>query len=559
MIVKRVAAVVVAWCLIGWVTFSPAHADTRYGVASAHPLATQAGEAVLARGGNAFDAAVAVAAALAVVEPFSSGLGGGGFFLLHRASDGHDVVVDARETAPAAASKDMYLDAKGEPDARASLDGARAAGIPGLVAGLDHLASRYGTRPVAELLAPAIRFADEGFAVDGRYVGAAGWREKVMQADARTASVFLQDGKVPDKGFVVRQAGLARTLRAIAAHGRDGFYTGEVAREMARSVRAAGGLWTEADLAGYRVIERIPHRFTYRGATIITAPLPSSGGLTLDQTLGILEQFDLASFSETDRVHLVVEALRRAFQDRARHLGDADFVDVPAGRLASPGYARQRAAGIDPQKATSSAALDAAPEWREGGHTTHFSVVDADGNRVAATLSINAPFGAGLLAGESGVLLNNEMNDFAIAPNAGNLYGLTGFHANAIAAGKRPLSSMSPTFVEDSRGVLVFGTPGGSRIITMVLIGLLEHLHGPGLDLARVVGVPRYHHQYLPDRIEVEPGQFPEAWVAALKEKGHTVQEGRRRWGNMQAVFVHRETGTVVVEGDPRGKAGVLF
>lgn len=542
-----------------WSVAMAGHAQTRFGVASAHPLATQAGEDVLAAGGNAFDAAVAVAATLGVVEPFSSGFGGGGFFLLHRAADGHEVVVDARETAPGAASRDMYKDAEGKVDARASLDGAKAGGIPGLAAGLDHIASRYGTRPLADLLAPAIRHAEAGYEVDGRYVSAAGWREKALQADPASAAIFLQDGKVPAKGFVVRQPDLARTLRAVAARGRAGFYEGAVAAEMVRAVRAGGGIWSEQDLAGYRVVERAPYRFTYRGAVITTAPLPSSGGLTLDQTLGILEQFDLAAMSETDRVHLVVEALRRAYQDRARYLGDADFVDVPQGRLGSPGYQRLRAAGIAVDKATPSAELDAAPAWQDGQHTTHFSVVDAQGNRVAATLSINAPFGAAWTAGSSGVLLNNEMNDFAISADTPNLYGLTGFHANAIAPGKRPLSSMSPTFVEDARGVLVFGTPGGSRIITMVLLGLLEHLRSPDVDVARVVGAPRFHHQYLPDRVEVEPGAFPPAWLSALAAKGHTVQEGKRRWGNMQAVFVHRATGTVVVEGDPRGKAGVLF
>lgn len=551
---RALTALCLLWCLA-----CAAHAETRFGVASAHPLATRAGEAVLASGGNAFDAAVAVAAALGVVEPFSSGFGGGGFFLLHRAADGHEVVVDARETAPGAASRDMYLGPTGQPEPRASLDGAKAAGIPGLAAGLDHLAGRYGTRPLAELLAPAIRHAEAGFEVDSRYVSAAGWREQAMRADPVAAAIFLQDGRVPQKGHVVKQPDLAATLRALAERGRAGFYEGPVADALVEAVRAGGGLWSAADLAGYRVVERRPHRITYRGATITTAPLPSSGGLTLAQTLGILAQFDLSGLGETDRAHLVVEALRRAYHDRARHLGDADFVEVPAERLGSAAYHRARAAGISPARATPSTALDAAPETREGQHTTHFSVVDAEGNRVAATLSINAPFGAGWVAGTTGVLLNNEMNDFAIAADAPNLYGLTGFHANAIAPGKRPLSSMSPTFVEDARGVLVFGTPGGSRIITMVLLGLLEHLDSAEVDIARVVAAPRYHHQYLPDRIEVEPGQFSEAWVAALTAKGHTVQEGRRRWGNMQAVFVHRATGTVVVEGDPRGKAGVLF
>lgn len=531
----------------------------RDGIASAHPLATAAGEAVLARGGNAFDAAVAVAATLAVVEPFASGIGGGGFFLLHRAADGHEVFVDARETAPGAASAEMYLDAAGEPQPRASLDGGKAAGIPGLPAALVHLASRYGTRPLGELLAPAIRHAEAGFEVDGRYLAAAGWRRAALAADPEAARIFLDAGEIPRRGFVVRQPGLAATLRALAENGNAGFYRGAVAEELVRGVRAAGGVWTLEDLAGYRLVEREPFRLEYHGAHITTAPLPSSGGLVLAQALQILACFDLERFTETDRAHLVVEALRRAYQDRARYLGDSDFVTVPVARLASADYARARAASIDPQRATASADLDSAPVAPEGENTTHFSIVDAQGNRVAATLSINAPFGAAVVAGRTGVLLNNEMNDFAIAPGVANLYGLTGRSANLIAPGKRPLSSMSPTFVEDPRGVLVLGTPGGSRIISMVLLALLEHLHTATVDLERVVGAPRYHHQFLPDRIQLEPGAFADGWKRALEVKGHAVEEGARRWGNMQAVFRERMSGDVTAAGDPRGKAGVLF
>jgi gamma-glutamyltranspeptidase/glutathione hydrolase len=537
-----------------------AHAGgARYGVASAHPLATEAGEAVLANGGNAFDAAVAVASTLAVVEPYASGFGGGGFFLLHRARDGHDVVVDARETAPLAATRDMYLDRDGKPDARASLDGARAAAVPGLPAGLAHLQREFGSMPLAELLAPAIRHAETGYAADGRYVSAAGWREAVLKNDPVAAKTFLDDGKVPAKGFVIRQPGLAATLRAFAERGADGFYRGPVAEALVAAVRAGGGIWTLDDLAGYRIAERAPARIEYLGARITTAPLPSSGGLVLAQALQILQCFDLASLGATDRVHLVVEALRRAYHDRARFMGDADIVDVPSTLLASQAYAVGRAANIDAGRATPSAVLDTAAPVRQGEHTTHFSIVDADGNRVAATLSVNAPFGAGVVAGGTGVVLNNEMNDFAIAPSAGNLYGLTGFAANAIEPGKRPLSSMSPTFVEDTRGALVLGAPGGSRIISMVLIGILDFMSTAVPDPERIVGLPRYHHQYLPDRIEIEPGQFPPEWVSALAAKGHTVQEFRRRWGNMQAVFVDAVTGEVRAAGDPRGKTGVLF
>ncbi|MBI1394952.1 MAG: gamma-glutamyltransferase [Betaproteobacteria bacterium] len=536
-----------------------ADAAQRYAVASAHPLATRVGEEVLANGGNAFDAAIAVTAALAVVEPYSSGFGGGGFFLLHRASDGRDIVVDAREMAPIAATRDMYLDANGDPVPRASLDGAKAAGIPGVPAGLAYIAQHYGSRPLAQMVAPAIALAKDGFAVGARYQRAAHWREQVLRRDERTSATFLVNGDIPEAGHVVKQPDFAHTLEAFASEGADGFYRGPVAAEMVRAVRAGGGIWTAADLEGYHVVEREPYRFTYRGARIVTTPLPSSGGLTLAQALHIIECFDLSRLSETDRVHVIVEAMRRAYQDRARYLGDADFVSVPRERLGSREYAKERAASIDMAHATPSASLDPAPAVHEGTNTTHFSIIDAQGNRVAATLSINAPFGSGLVAGASGVLLNNEMDDFAIAPHRPNLYGLTGAFANSIAPRKRPLSSMSPTFVEDSRGVLVFGTPGGSRIISMVLLGILDYVGSPKVDIEHVVAAPRYHHQYLPDHIEYELGTFSEAWADALRAKGHVVQEGRRRWGNMQAVFVDAVTGDVTAASDPRGKAGHLF
>ncbi len=535
-----------------------AEAGQRHAVASAHPLATRAGEEVLAAGGNAFDAAVAVASTLAVVEPFASGFGGGGFFLLHRASDGRDIVVDAREKAPLAATRDMYLDAQGKVDTRASLDGARAAAIPGLAAGLVHLQSRYGSRPLPDLLASAQRHAEEGYAADARFVAAAGWRESALEADALAGGAFLDGGKVPAVGFLVRQPALGSTIRAIAASGRDGFYRGPVAEAMVAAVAAAGGIWTLDDLANYEIVEREPQRIEYGAARIVTAPLPSSGGLVMTQVFHILACFDLRSLSAADRVHLVVEAMRRGYHDRSRHLGDADFVTIPEA-LSRRDYAVARAASIDLARATPSADLEAAAPVRQGDNTTHFSVVDAQGNRVAATLSVNGPFGSAFVAGSSGVLLNNEMNDFSVAATGGNLYGLTGFSGNIIEPGKRPLSSMSPTFLEDSRGVLVLGTPGGSRIISMVIIGILEHLASPAVDPESVVAAPRYHHQYLPDRIEFEPGQFGPEWVKALEGKGHVVIEGRRRWGNMQAVFVDAVTGEATPASDPRGRAGVLF
>ncbi|MGH8731527.1 MAG: gamma-glutamyltransferase, partial [Burkholderiales bacterium] len=314
------------------------------GIASAHALATRAGCDILKSGGNAFDAAVTVAAALAVVEPFASGIGGGGFFLLHRGADAFEVFVDARETAPAKATREFFLDENGRPRQKASLEGPTAAGIPGMPAALDWVAGHYGRLPLARALQPAIRLAEQGFPADARYVWATGYREALLKADVNAARIFLDDGKAVGAGFAVKQPQLARTLRMLAGQGRQGFYRGDFARRLVEAVRAGGGLWELSDLESYRVVERPPVKFRYRGATITSAPLPSSGGLVLAQSLFILEPVALATFSETERVHYAVEALRRGYHDRARYMGDPDFVPVPVERLASREYARQRAA-----------------------------------------------------------------------------------------------------------------------------------------------------------------------------------------------------------------------
>ncbi len=550
-----------ALVVVLWAGFTQAPASAQEcGIASAHALATRAGCDMLKSGGNAFDAAVAVAAALAVVEPYASGIGGGGFFLLHRGADAFEVFVDARETAPAKATREFFLDENGQPRQKASLEGPTAAGIPGIPAALDWVAGQYGRLPLARALQPAIRLAEQGFAADARYVWATGYREALLKADLNAMRIFLDDGKAVGAGFVVKQPQLARTLRMLAGQGRQGFYRGAFAHRLMEAVRAGGGLWELSDLESYRVVERPPVKFSYRGATITSAPLPSSGGMVLAQSLFILEPVALATLSDADRVHYTVEALRRGYHDRARYMGDPDFAAVPAERLASREYARQRAASIDPNRATPSAALaEIADAAEEGKNTTHFSVIDAEGNRVAATLSVNAPFGSGFVAGDTGVLLNNHMNDFSLAPSVPNIYRLVGNEANAVEAGKRPLSSMSPTFVEDERGVLVLGTPGGSRIISMVLEGILAFVDQPDFDLQRMVGAPRYHHQYLPDRIEIEPGAYSKQWIEALRTKGHKVEEGRRKWGNMQAVFLDKKTGRITSANDPRGQAGILF
>ena len=522
-------------------------------IASAHPLATAAGKTILDQGGNAFDAAVAVAATLAVVEPYSSGLGGGGFFLLHRARDGKQVMLDARERAPLRATTDMYSEAP-----QASLAGARAAAIPGLPAGLAHLAKRYGRLPLKQSLAPAIGLAQHGFAADARYRAVAQMRLTLLQTQPDAAMQFLHHQAVPGLDTLVVQANLANTLRALAQQGAPGFYSGAVAREMVTAVKAAKGIWQRADLARYRVVERAPIIFDYRGLHIVSAAPPSAGGLSLAQALHILEAYDFRTLSEVQRMHLVAEALRRAYHDRARYLGDPDFVRMPIRHLTSPGYAAFRAANIDPANATPSVHLDPAPEVKQGDHTTHFSIVDRQGNRVAATLSINTLFGSGFVAGKTGVLLNNEMDDFATTEGGTNAYGLAASRANRIAPGKRPLSSMSPTFVEDARGTLVLGAPGGSRIISMLLLAILSYQAQSPVDLQALVSAPRYHHQYLPDRLEVEPESFSSTVLDELQLFGHALKVVDRKWGNMQAVWISRANGQAFAASDPRGMGSGL-
>ncbi|HEX7045825.1 MAG TPA: gamma-glutamyltransferase [Burkholderiales bacterium] len=530
-------------------------------VATAHPLATSAALEILRAGGNAFDAAVAAAAALAVVEPFSSGIGGGGFFLLHQAATGREVMIDARERAPLAARADMYLDAGGRPIPRASLDGPLAAAIPGLPAALAHLAEHYGALPLARSLAPAIRLARDGFAVTPRYRRMAEWRREALVAWG-AGEIFLDGGRVPAEGHVVRQPDLARTLERLAAKGAAGFYRGETARRLVEGVRAAGGIWTLEDLAQYRVIEREPVRGRYRGARIVTAPPPSAGGVMLLEILGMLERYDLGELPFVERTHLVIEAMRRAYGDRALYLGDPDFIGTGgAARLLDPQRIARLAASIDRRRATPSAALSDLLEAgrARGEDTTHLSILDAAGNRVAATLSINLPFGAAFVPPGTGVVLNNEMDDFASGPGIANAYGLFGGAANAIAPGKRPLSSMTPTFVESSDAVAVLGTPGGSRITTMVLLAVLDFVHRRG-SVHEWVARPRYHHQYLPDEVQHEPDAFTPKEQAALERRGHRLRSIGREYGNMQALVWDRAADRVEAASDPRGegKAAVV-
>ena len=520
-------------------------------VASAHPLATQAGMEILASGGNAFDAAVAVSAALAVVEPYSSGLGGGGFWLLHRARDGYEVMVDGRERAPLDATRDMYLDADGDVIPGLSVDGALAAGIPGVPAALVHISRRYGRLPLQQNLASAIQLAREGFEVDGLYRRMAQFRLAALQDDMAAADIFLQDDEVPEAGHRIVQADLAATLESIARFGDNGFYHGTLARKLVQGVRAAGGIWSLQDLAQYRVVERQPVWGEYRGMRITSAAPPSSGGVALVTMLNMLSAYELDSLDTATRTHVVIESMRRAYRDRAEYLGDSDFVEVPVERLTGMAHARALGQSIELDRATPSSALTGKTIEPEGEDTTHFSIIDGDGNRVAATLSVNYPFGACVVPPGTGILLNDEMDDFSAKPGEPNVYGLVGAEANAIEPGKRPLSSMSPTFVESEQGVAIIGTPGGSRIITMVLLGILDLADGNGTD--SWVSLPRFHHQYLPDSVQFEPAAFDEALQQQLRERGHSLKPLDSSYGNMQAIYWDKQTGKVTPASDPRG------
>lgn len=521
-------------------------------IASAHPAATVAGLETLAAGGNAFDAAVAVSAALAVVEPYGSGLGGGGFFLLRQAEQGRTTYrfLDARERAPLAATAQMYQ-RNGQAVAELSLNGALAAAIPGLPAALVELAEHYGRLPLRDSLTPAIRLATDGVSIDSAYQQRATWRLAALRANPESARLFLSNGDVPEQYSLLRQPELAKSLELLARYGRSGFYDGAMAKRLVDGVRAAGGIWSLRDLAEYRVIERTPLRFKLDdGSELISAPPPSAGGVALAQSLGILQQLPWRKADKVQRSHLVVETLRRVYRDRGL-LGDPDFVHNPVAQLLAPSYLQTLARSIDPQHATPSASLAPAPAWQEGDHTTHFSILDGEGNAVAATLSVNLPFGAAFTVPGTGVVLNNEMDDFAAALNSSNAYGLTGSAANQIAAGKRPLSSMSPSFIDSPEAFAAFGTPGGSRIPSMVLLAMLEYFNGQ--PPAAWVAAPRYHHQYLPDVIEYEPNAFTAQELSQLKQRGHSLKNVERDYGNQQVILWNKQTNSVEAASDPRG------
>lgn len=525
---------------------------TQAAIASAHPLATQAGMDILAQGGNAFDAAVAVAASLGVVEPYSAGLGGGGFWLLYDASTSQYRFIDARETAPKAAHRDFYLNKHGQVNRDRAINGPSAAAIPGQAAAFVHLAEHYGQLPLSKTLAPAIAQANAGFAVTEIYRQWLSFRLPVMRRYAESAKIFLHNHDIPARGHIIRQPELAQTLQLLAQQGFAGFYQGELAQQMVTAVNAQGGQWTLADLADYRVIEREPLKRRYGEMEVISAPPPSAGGVAIFEMLNMLNHFQWQSLPKVQQTHLIAEIMRRAYLDRAQYLGDPDFIDIPLTELLSEQRAQAWIASIRMDEATASMELAGPAPVAEGFHTTHFSVLDQYGNQVSATLSINLPFGSAFTVAGTGVLLNNEMDDFSARPNEANAYGLVGSEANAIAPGKRPLSSMTPTIVNSPTTTAILGTPGGSRIISMVFLALLEHWqHKPVKDW---VARTRFHHQYLPDVIEYEPSAFNEDELQELAALGHILKNTGRKYGNMQAILWDKQAHTVSAASDPRGE-----
>ena len=531
------------------------HAEgfNKAGIATAHPLATKAGYEILEMGGNAFDAAVTVSAVLSVVEPYSSGLGGGGFFLLHNAEDGQSVFVDAREKAPSMADRDMYLDENGDVLRTASLNGPLASGIPGLPAALHHVANNHGSMPLYKLLEPAIRLARDGFPAYERLITALNVAKKSRTLSPKFKAVFMPNDQLPEVGQLIKQPELAKTLDIIASNGHDGFYSSFFTQKMIDEARKDGSIWLADDFKNYSVVEREPIKVNFLGAQLTTAPPPSSGGTTIATILNIISEFDFIEMDISTRTHLVVESMRRAYRDRAFFLGDPDFVDVPIKKLTSKEHASILAQSIDMNAATpihEDDQLDEKYAWNEGSHTTHFSILDMDGNRAAVTQTINTWFGSGYMLPSSGLILNNEMDDFSAKPFAPNRYGLVHGEQNSIQPNKRMLSSMTPTFIESEKGLAILGTPGGARIITMVLLSILDYFEGGTAET--MTATKRFHHQFLPDVIRYEKDAFTEETITILESKGHTLQE-ISSYGNMQVVTWEKDSGDVSSSSDPRG------
>jgi gamma-glutamyltranspeptidase/glutathione hydrolase len=534
-------------------------------VATEQHYATQAGVDVLRAGGNAVDAAVAVAYALAVVDPCCGNLGGGGFMLV-RMHDGRERFIDFREKAPHAATPGMFLDANGNAVPRRSRKGWLAIGVPGTVLGMETARKEYGTLPRAALIAPAIALARDGYTfTDGDLIPFAGSAAQgysggySFEGQPNVSAIFMPHGRFPKDGEVLKQPQLAKTLEAISAGGAEAFYDGPIARAVVAASNANGGILTMNDFRGYRVEEAAPIHCTFHGYDVASAPPPSSGGVTLCEILNIIAPYPLAAWGwhSAKSLHYVTEAERRAYADRNAYLGDPDFVADPVAQLLSPAYAAKLRSQIDPDRATPS--VDVKPGLGNVAHeneeTTHYSIVDADGNAVSVTYTINDWFGAGVIAGDTGFFLNDEMDDFTAKPGVANAYGLVQGARNDVRAGKRPLSSMTPTIVtKDGKLAMVTGSPGGSRIITIVLETILDALVY-GMNAQQAVDAPRTHMQWLPDVLQHEPGAFTRETRDALRAMGYTFRE-IASWGSAQAVIVDPKTGIRYGGSDSSRPAG---
>ena len=543
-------------------------------VVSIHHDATDAGVAMLKAGGNAVDAAVATGFALAVVHPGAGNLGGGGFMLIHlagsakagaNAAAAKDTFIDYRERAPQAATENMYLDGQGNVIPDLSITGYKAIGVPGSVAGMVYAEKKYGALTLAKVMAPAIRLASEGFVLSGEE--AAGMHDELLTKFPESKRIFQRDGNFYKAGDRFKQPELAATLRTIAADPED-FYHGAIAKKLAADVQKGGGILTTEDLARYSVKEREPITGTYKGYTIFSAPPPSSGGIVLIETLNILDGYNLSRWKDRtpDEMHLVVEAYRRAYMDRSDYLGDPDYVKIPLDQLADPKYAAAWRTSIVADQASPSkdlkrpgGFLPAPPTLADVRHestqTTHFSVMDADGNAVAVTTTLNNTFGSGVTAEGLGFVLNDEMDDFASKQGVPNMYGLIQGPSNSIAPGKRPLSAMTPTIVLDSAGKVrfVLGSPGGGRIISTVA-NIFLSAADEGLNIQQAVDAPRFHHQYLPDILFLEPG-FSDATIEGLRAMGYQLKIGGH-WSDGECIAVDPATGELEGGHDNRHSFG---
>ncbi|MEA5598932.1 gamma-glutamyltransferase [Rivularia sp. UHCC 0363] len=546
-------------------------------VVSAHPLASEAGLEMLRKGGNAVDAAVATTFAISVVEPFSAGIGGGGFLLMHDSKKRTIQALDFRERAPLKATKNMYLDSSGKVRPNASTNGYLAVATPGTVAGMYEVHRRYGKLSWSTVVAPAVRLAKDGFVVENKFVQAVKMREKMIASNRAARAIFTRNGNFYQPGETLVQRDLGRTLQYIATNPRS-FYTGSIARTIASDMAKNGGLITLQDLQSYKPIWRTPVCGNFHKAKVCSMPPPSSGGIHLLQMLNIIGDTDLKSLGwhHPDAIHLMVEAMRIAYADRSEYLGDPDFVKVPQQQLISPEYAKFRRQQIDMQRAKPSTEVKPVDrntlqkfsqtipinsnqkskiknqKSHESTETTHLTVVDEQRNAVSLTFTVNLAFGAGIVTPRTGIVLNNEMDDFAAAPGVPNAFGLLGNEANSIAPRKTPLSSMTPTIItENGRLRMAVGTPGGSTIITQVLqiiLNILEY----DMDAGAAVSAPRIHHQWMPDTLRVEPWGLDALTLQELQRRGHKIEQ-TNPWGNSNAIVV-KPDGSLEGAADPRGE-----